>query len=127
MAKAKYEKPASQVDLEARQKSDYVPPSVKKVGTDAEPSENGYVGVDPIYQNYANDTDGPQAAESGPEAKVESDFYADEVDYEAGATPEGEKEAEEDAEEEDDDDDKSQSSASTTTPSTPPPPGRSSS
>ena len=37
-------------------------------------TEEGYVGTDPIYQNYADDTHKPYAAEDGPEADAEEAF-----------------------------------------------------
>lgn len=37
-------------------------------------TEEGYVGTDPIYQNYAEDTHKPLAAEDGPEADAEEAF-----------------------------------------------------
>jgi hypothetical protein len=119
MAKPNYEKPTSQLDLEARQKSDYEPAAVLVKGTDAEPSDNGYVGVDPIYQTFANDTEQPLLAEKGAEAKVEDRYYADDVDTEAGATPTGEPEAEEKAEESKTSQTTGSGSTQSTTPSTP--------
>lgn len=101
MAKANYTKPASQLDLEARQKKDYQPPSVLNKGVDPQVSTNGFVGVDEIYQNYANDTEAPLAAEGGAEAKIEKNYVAADADWTAGATPQGESEEEEDEEDED--------------------------
>lgn len=89
MAKARYEKPASQLDLEARQKKDYVPHGVLPVGQDPQPSESGFVGVDEVYQNFANDTDKPLLSDGGPEAKVEQLAYAENVDTSIGATIDG--------------------------------------
>ena len=100
MAKAQYSKPTSQVDLEERTKDDYVVPAQLVQGTDPVPAETGFVGVDPIYQNYANDTEKPLRAEKGAEKKFEDLAYADEVDTDFGATPAGESEAQEQKEEE---------------------------
>ena len=100
MAKANYEKPASLVDLEERQKKDYVPMGVLVPGTDREQSDNGYVNVDPIYQTFANETEKPFAAESGAEAKVEKNYFSDDVDFDAAATVKGESEEDEPEEEE---------------------------
>jgi hypothetical protein len=110
MGKPNYEKPTSQVDLERRLKDDYVSPSV--LGQAVDPvleSENGYVGVDPIYQNFANETEKPYASEKGVEKKLEAPYYGDKTDFDKGATPEGEAEAEEQEE------DEGQSSSGTTT------------
>jgi hypothetical protein len=38
-------------------------------------TDEGYVGVDPVYQNYANDTDKPLAAEEGPDQAAEDAFH----------------------------------------------------
>lgn len=94
MAKPQYTKPTSQTDLEERQKPDYVPSSQLIQGTDPDLSDNGYVGVDPIYQNYTNDTEKPYLAEKGPEKKVEELVYAEDVDTSKGATAEGEPDSE---------------------------------
>jgi hypothetical protein len=110
MAKARYSKPASQLDLEARQKEDYVPPTARTQAEDPGKSENGYIGVAAEYQNFANETEAPIKVEKGAEAKVLSNFVSDDADYKAGATPEGESDTEDDEEE---------ASGSTTAPSTP--------
>lgn len=98
MGKPNYEKPTSQVDLEQRLKKDDVPNGTLVHGTTPEPSDNGYVNVDPIYQNYANPTEQPLRAESGVQKKIEEGLYADDVDLEKGATPEGEADADEEGE-----------------------------
>lgn len=67
-------KSTQQLDLEARQAEDYVSPFVlgKTVGpNESLVSEDGFVGVDPIYQNAANETDEPLAAEDGVEKVIE--------------------------------------------------------
>lgn len=117
MAKDKpnYSKPASELDLEARQAEDYVPPTVVVKGTDAPLSSNGYIGVDPIYQNAANDTEKPIKAEGGAEAALYEKSLADDAEY-----------PELDGEPVEDDDSSSSSGSTPTTPSTPPsspPPG----
>lgn len=81
MAKATYSKPASQVDLEERQKKDYVPPSVLGQGVDPEPSENGFVATDPVYQGRANATERPVKITEGAEAKVLNEFIADDAEF----------------------------------------------
>lgn len=81
MAKAQYSKPASELDLEARQKKDYQPSSVVGQAQDPQVSDNGYVAVDPIYQNHANDTEAPVKAEGGAEAKVFEDHLAEDADF----------------------------------------------
>lgn len=90
--KATYSKPTSQVDLEARLKADAEetsPPPRKKgedfdapgpfnvqgaVNPDGEPTEDGYVGTDKIYQNYANETDAPLQADEGADKLAEEAF-----------------------------------------------------
>lgn len=89
MAKASYSKPTSQLDLEARQKADYVPPGVVKKSEDQGLSDNGYIGVDPIYQNHANDTEAPIQSEKGPEAKIFNNHYTDDVDFGSTGSEEG--------------------------------------
>ena len=116
MGKPNYEKPTSQIDLEARQSKDYVPSAVLVQGNDAEPSDNGYIGVDPIYQTFANETERPFLSEKGPESKVEEAWVADEVDTAVSATPSGQSEAEEQRE----DDSSTTPTGSTTTPTTTP-------
>jgi hypothetical protein len=112
MAKPSYSKPTSQIDLEERTKDGYVPSGQLLQGTDPQPAETGFVGVDPIYQNYANETEKPLLAEKGAESKFEQLAYADEVDTDFGATPAGEAEAEAEKEEKDE---TTQSPASTST------------
>jgi hypothetical protein len=70
---AQYEKPTSQLDLEARQAEGYVPPSqlVQPNDPGVTPFDRGgYVGVDPVYQNAANETERPIRADEGAEAEV---------------------------------------------------------
>lgn len=82
-----YTKPTSQLDLEARQEngnasfkvlstSDQAP----KPGDEDEDARSyvvedndldGYLNVDPIYMNYASDTEQPLLAEEGPEQVLE--------------------------------------------------------
>lgn len=117
MAKPKYTKPTSTLHAEEVTKSGYDPGRLDK-GGDPAPSENGFIGVDPIYQNFANETEKPFVAEGGAEKKVESQFLADEIDLDAGATPQGDVESE-DAEEEEEEDTSGGSTTPSTTPSTP--------
>jgi hypothetical protein len=56
-----------------------VPVFNASVNPDHLPTDEGYVGVDPIYQNHANDTEKPYAAEGGADGLAE-DAYADAVD-----------------------------------------------
>lgn len=100
MSEPNYTKPTSQLDLEARQKDDYVPSIQLLKGTDPEPSENGYVGTDEIYQNYANETEKPLQAQEGPEVEIEKNFVTEDADASLAATPEGSESAAEDEEEE---------------------------
>lgn len=73
---AVYEKPTSQLDLEARQADDYESPL--RVAATGEPGDTpfdnaGYIGVDPVYQNAANETERPMRQTEGPEAQVIKD------------------------------------------------------
>jgi hypothetical protein len=83
--KVEYTKPTSQLDLEARLGEDA---EDEKLGTplfplknpDLDPTEDGDVGTDPVYQNYANETDAPLAAEGGADQLAEEaaqDAYGD--------------------------------------------------
>ena len=82
--KVEYTKPTSQLDLEARLDSE----DDEKLGTplfpmknpDLEPTKDGYVGTDPVYQNFANDTEKPLAADGGADQLAEEaaqDAYGD--------------------------------------------------
>lgn len=67
-------KPTSQLDLERRQSDDYVADAdiSSRVAVNPNPfGEEDYVGTDPVYQNYANDTEKPLPADEGPEAEAE--------------------------------------------------------
>jgi hypothetical protein len=90
MAKPSFSKPNSQLDLEARQAEDYVPPSQVHPGTEEPLSENGYIGTDPIYQNHANDTEAPYPVdEDSAEGKVEVTHLSDDVDYDSTGPEDG--------------------------------------
>ena len=66
--KAVYEKPNSTLDLEARQEEDYVPASRLAGSTSVSPLDRaGFIGVDPVYQNAANEVDRPITADEGAE------------------------------------------------------------
>lgn len=74
-----YTKPTSQLDLERRlEEQNKVQPAshltalnpADQLDLDDE-SDDGFVGVDPIYRNYANDTEKPLQADEGAEAKAE--------------------------------------------------------
>lgn len=116
MAKPNYTKPESQLDLERRQADDYVSPSVVTRGEDVPLSDNGYIGVDPIYQNHANDTEAPVKVTKGAEAKIVNEFIADDADFDATKPEDGESEGEDG-----DEDDSSSTSSTTTPPRTTPP------
>jgi hypothetical protein len=86
-------KPTSQVDLERRLGED--PPtklfetvnpvdSVLTADDDSDDEGDAYVGVDPIYQNHANETDKPLQAEKGPD-KAAEDAYFDSFEGEVEA------------------------------------------
>jgi hypothetical protein len=75
--KAQYEAPASQVDLKRRQDNDNKSDRVLSTSDEYDPQELGearefvvegndqsqYIGTDPIYANYANETEAPLKAE----------------------------------------------------------------
>jgi hypothetical protein len=70
-------KPTSQLDLERRLDKDNESEVANRVPVTRNPDHFGreaYVGVDPIYQNHANDTEKPYAAEEGPEKDAEEFF-----------------------------------------------------
>lgn len=73
----------AEVDLENRLKDDHVGESVlasRRNTVQPNPlGEEDYVGTDAIYQNHANDTEKPLAAESGVEEKAEA-FFNDQFD-----------------------------------------------
>lgn len=104
MAKPVYTKPTSELDAEARLAEDFVPAGVLKPGVDPEKSENGYVGVDPIYQTFANDTEQPLRAEDGVEKVMEEKVLDDDSDSSTAATPESVEDAEDEDDEDEDED-----------------------
>lgn len=113
MTEANYTKPATQLDLEARNEEGYVPSTQLKKGQDGEPSKNGYVGVDPIYQNHASHTEAPMKGDEGIEQELlNENFLADDVDFDSTATPDGQG----------DEEDEEEKPASPSGPSTPAPP-----
>lgn len=121
MSNPNYEKPTSQVDLEARLKDDYESPSLLRQGESPSlESANGYIGVDPIYQNFANETEKPLAAEKGVEKKLEAVYYSDDTDFDAAATPQGEGDAEDEEEKAGTGQDSSGNTTTPQSPATPP-------
>lgn len=81
-------KPTSQLDLQRRleDEKDNPPPvfmasvnPVDSVLTGEDDDGNVYYGTDPIYQNRANETDLPHAAEEGPD-KLAEDAYLDSLE-----------------------------------------------
>lgn len=90
--KATYSKPASQVDLEARREEDYQPSTVRQYGDDPSASKDGFVGVDPVYQNYSDHLGAPQPS-GGAEGEILKNFVAEDAEYpdltdgEAGGEP----------------------------------------
>jgi hypothetical protein len=70
-----YTKPNSQLDLEARLERKNENPDVHvPVAVNPNPvGEEEYIGTDPIYQNYANETEKPLAGD-GAEQQVVEDF-----------------------------------------------------
>jgi hypothetical protein len=102
MAKAQYSKPASQLDLEARQKngnkSDRVlSTSDQYEGNAPEADAPGYVGTDLVYQTAANHTEAPGTSTKGAEAKVFEQFTGEEPE---DIAPEADEPDEPDQEEE---------------------------
>lgn len=74
-------KPTTQVDLERRlaiengdldpEEDAGTPRDFKVEGNDT----SAYIGVDPIYQNYAEETHQPLASDGGPEERIEERAY----------------------------------------------------
>jgi len=67
-------RPTSLVDLDRRLEEGAVPDSDLSGRYIVNPNpfgEEDYAGTDPIYQNHANDTEAPHAAEEGPEKEAE--------------------------------------------------------
>lgn len=82
-------KPTDQQDLERRQADDYQPDAElasRRTFVNPNPfGEEGYVGTDPVYQNYASETEKPLASEEGAEKKAEDEVkeayaFPDDVD-----------------------------------------------
>jgi hypothetical protein len=89
-----YSKPTSQVDLETRLQADAEetsPPPRRKgedydapapyelqgaVNPSGEPTDEGYIGTDVIYQNYAEETNKPLQADEGADKLAEEAFAA---------------------------------------------------
>ena len=121
MAKPQYTKPTDQIELERRLKGDYVPSSVLLQGTDPDVSDNGYVGVSPEYQTYANETEAPLKAD-GVVGKAFDEYLSDDVDFTKAATDDGQRPTEEEQKEkEDEQSTKNPTKPSPTAPSTPTP------
>lgn len=86
-----YTKPTSQVWAEEQEESGYASNKVLSTFSDEPPESDGkerklqvegndteaYVGVDPVYQTYANDTEAPLKATRGVEQKLEERVYGD--------------------------------------------------
>lgn len=111
MSDASFAKPTSQLDLEERlARGNEVEPILVAINPNQQGLDDveGYVGTDPIYQNYANETEKPYAAEGGAEAEAEAlhDFA---VSAEAAPEPDAEDDAEdEESYDADSDDDESE-------------------
>jgi hypothetical protein len=109
--------------MPAKKKAEYTQPATKdnlqefydrESGKEKEPDEGrvfqelsdedkkAYVGVDPIYQNYASDTDKPLLPEEGPEAETFKRAAEEEELLQSGGSraEEPEEEAEEEADNE---------------------------
>lgn len=71
--KVEYAKSTAQVDLETRLADDAVPRFDQKVNP-APATDEGYVGVNPEYQNAANEYEEPLEAEEGGFADAEAAF-----------------------------------------------------
>lgn len=96
MGKPNYQDSGQTEDLKERAKKDYQVPGRVTQAEHTEKSENLYIGVDPVYQNYANPTEKPYLAESGPVKKLQSELVADGANADNEATPEGERPEDED-------------------------------
>lgn len=81
--KPEYTQPRTQTDLEARLADE--PPAASVVVNPNPFGDEAYAGTDPIYQNYANDTEKPLRAAKGVEKKAEDQIreahkFADDAD-----------------------------------------------
>lgn len=103
MAKARYEKSSAQLDMEERAKSSWQPSSVLNPGQDPQKSDNGFIGVSPEYQNYADEKFAPLPSEKGVEADLESAVLTDDADHKKAAPEEGEVPEDEYDDDEDED------------------------
>lgn len=87
--KPQYSKPNSQLDLERRLENGNASDRLLSTAPGEKPSADdaagrsyavegndltGYVGVDPIYQTYANDTEGPYEADDSAEKQILEEF-----------------------------------------------------
>lgn len=96
-----YAPPATQVDLEERQKRDFQSRKMLVTADAYKPSEeedfrdfavegndkSAYLGTSPEYQTYANDTEKPMRAEDGPEKVLEDEVYEDKEKQEEQDAP----------------------------------------
>lgn len=120
-----YEKSTAQLDAEMRRADDYVPPSqlISANEPGDTPLDNaGYIGVDPVYQNAANETEQPMRQTEGVEADIVSDAGHDKntgtFDGES-PVPEADEYDDDEKEEEKKDEQKSDDSSSSTPPPAP--------
>lgn len=91
-----YTKPASQQYAERVTSEDYVPDTVLQKGEDPKQSDDGFVNVGAEYRNFANEVDKPRIGEEGAEAAIESEYVAEDADYDKGGPDEGEPDVESD-------------------------------
>ncbi len=127
MAKAEYTKSAAQVDLEERQKRDNENPNLILSTFEGERPEveddsardftiegnktDAYVGVDPVYQNYASTTEKPLRSEKGAEKALEDEVYGNKD----GNVDEDESDESDDSADDKKDEDSTQSSSNAPT------------
>lgn len=117
-----YSKPTSQEYAERVTSEDYVPDTVLNKGEDPKQSDDGFVNVGSEYRNYANEVDKPRIGEEGAEAAIESEYVAEDADYDKGGPDEGEPVVESDdgeVEEEEEQQSGGSSQGGPTFPSTP--------
>lgn len=114
--KANYTKSTEQLDLERRMAEDFESP--KKIVEGEVPNqlqEGGFVNVDPIYQNYANEADAPLHAEEGVYADMDDQMFGKDEAKKVRENQKASASSEDDEDEEEDD----KSTTKPTTKSTP--------
>ena len=134
-----YEKPASQLDLEARLEKDNKSDAVIWTSSEAEEQEapqdgrdyrvednevEDYLGVSPEYMTYANETEKPGFSEESAEDKVAQSFFDQLIttpvvtESHSDGTPKASAESDESGDEVEDEEEEEQTPSTSPTPST---------